>query len=55
MTMTATTPLLTASRRDLLLAGVATMVASLLPAMTLAADPPIQINTEIPDMSFIKA
>lgn len=54
MTTTATTPLLTTTRRDLLLAGAATIAASLLPTMTLAANLHSQINTEIPDMSFIE-
>ena len=46
MTMTSTTPLLTGTRRYLLLAGAVTLAASLLPTMTLAADPPGQTNTE---------
>lgn len=54
MTQTAKTPLLTATRRDLLLAGAATTVASLLPLIAWAADPPSQIHPEIPEMTFIK-
>ena len=54
MNTTAKTCLLTVTRRDLLLAGATTMVGSLLPPIALAATPQSQINTESPDMSFLK-
>lgn len=53
MTTNAKTPLLTANRRELLLAGAASMAASLLPTIALAAEPRSENNMEIPDMSFI--
>jgi non-heme chloroperoxidase len=45
---------LSATRRDLLLAGGAALVATALPGLAFAANEPNQIETETNDMSFIK-